>query len=88
MSIEKVELERNNKHACTGLVMSCEETGRTIASFWHDYDAEDAMLKINKHDQLVKALKDFDAYCQNDKGYFNSPFESEVNRLLASIEET
>ena len=41
MSVEQVELERNNKHACTGVVMACEETGRTIASFWHEEDAEE-----------------------------------------------
>ena len=59
MSIEKVEVEAGKSHACTGYVMCCEETGRTIASFWHEDDAQDVMSKVNGHGKLVNMLEQF-----------------------------
>ena len=55
--MENVEVEYDNNHACTGVVLACEETGRTIATFWHYEDAEEAMEKINQYNHLVSALQ-------------------------------
>jgi len=54
--MEKVEFETDGVHVCSGQVLSCEDTGRTIASFWSYEDAEDAVSKINAHDELIEAL--------------------------------
>lgn len=53
---------------------TCEEQAEVIA------------MALNNHDKLLQMVKDFDARSQNNKDYFNTPFESEVNRLLSSIE--
>ena len=78
MSIEKVELELNSGHACTGHVLACNETGRTIGSFWHEDDAGDAAMKINNHDDLIAALR----VTANE---LNSYIEAENKRLKKNI---
>ena len=67
MSIDNVELETGNDHACTGVVMSCSETGRTIASFWHVEDADDAAIKLNTHDQHVARIAELECLIKSYK---------------------
>ena len=53
--MSKVDIDYNVKdHACTGYVMSCSDTGRTIASFWSESDINGASDAINNHDRLVQ----------------------------------
>ena len=43
----------SDSHVCKGQVLCCLETGRSIASFWNDYDIEKVAQAINSHDRLV-----------------------------------
>ena len=82
MTIEKVELELNNSnHACTGHVMTCDDTGRTIASFWHEDDAQDAVMKINNHDKLVQFVKFAKKYSSDNQ------ISKQADALLAELEK-
>lgn len=51
-----VGVESNHEHSCKGYVLYCEETERSIASFWHEHDAENAELAINSYDQHVEII--------------------------------
>lgn len=54
MSLDKinmeVSIERSKDHACTGFVLYCKDTERSIASFWSESDAEKAEDAINSYD--------------------------------------
>ena len=54
--------ERNTNPHCVHSIKSseilcCAETGRVIATFYHEYDLEAAIKKLNNHDKLVEALR-------------------------------
>ena len=63
----EVSIERSKDHACTGFVLYCKDTERSIASFWSESDAENAEYAINSHDanqalitkqaELIKMLR-------------------------------
>lgn len=53
MSSEKinmeVSIERSKDHSCTGFILYCKDTERSIASFWNESDAENAEIAINSY---------------------------------------
>lgn len=49
MSDLKVEVSVDAKHAAIGWVMCDMENGRSIATFWHQHDAENVAESVNVH---------------------------------------
>lgn len=51
-----VGIEYNKEHACTGFVLYCKDTERSIASFWSEADADKAVITINSYDQHIELI--------------------------------
>lgn len=51
-----VGIECNKEHACTGVVLYCKDTERSIASFWSESDADKTATAINDYDRHIKLI--------------------------------
>jgi hypothetical protein len=57
----KFSTDISGKHSINGLPICEEETGRVVAVFYNDYDAEDVVSRVNSHDALTARVAELEA---------------------------
>jgi hypothetical protein len=57
----KFSTDISGKHSIDGLPICEEETGRVVAVFYNDYEAEYVIKKVNSHDALTARVAELEA---------------------------
>jgi regulatory protein YycH of two-component signal transduction system YycFG len=67
----KFSTDISGKHSINGLPICEEETGRVVAVFYNDYDAEDVVTRINSHDALTARVAELEAVIKEADEYLD-----------------